>query len=84
MLYTNIMNFSIHIDEETAVRLEKLARETGKKRNALIREAINRLLQTETRKKWPKAVLELAGSAKDLVPFESFRKELPPLDEDPL
>lgn len=83
MLYTNIMNFSIHIDDETARALNRLAKETGKKRNSLIREAIFQYLQTKRGCRWPKEVLELIGSAKDLPPFEGHRKGLLPPIKDP-
>lgn len=81
--YNMFMNFSIHIDDKTAAELDQLSKKTGRKRNSLIREAIEKLLQSDKKSHWPKEVLELAGAAKDLPPFESYRKEFPPEDKDP-
>lgn len=76
------MNFSIHIDQPTARDLENLVKKTKKTRNALINEALRTFLETQRRSQWPRKVKELAGAAKDLLPFEDLRNELliPPAD----
>lgn len=78
------MNFSIHIDDSMARKLESLAKKSRKTRNALINEALRHFLEHNRRSKWPQAVIELAGSAKDLEPFEKFRSDLTQVPEDPL
>ena len=78
------MNFSIHIDDTLAGDLEGLVKKSKTTRNALINQALRSYLEDRRRSKWPKAVLELAGAAKDLEPFERSRRELAPLSEDPL
>ncbi|MBI4209136.1 MAG: CopG family transcriptional regulator [Deltaproteobacteria bacterium] len=77
------MNFSIHIDDNTVKELVRLVRDTGKSRNALINEAIRKLVEAQKRKEWPSEVLELFGAEKDLEPFESHRNELKSVSEDP-
>lgn len=81
--YNMFMNFSIHLDDKAVEDLDRLSRKTGRKRNALIRQAVELLLDSTRKKEWPRQVFALAGAVKDLVPFESYREELPPPDEDP-
>ncbi len=77
------MSFSIHLDNNSIEQLLRLAKKTGKTRNALIREAVERLLHDEACVAWPKAVEQLAGAMPDLTPFEANRAELLPLKDDP-
>ena len=77
------MNFSIHVDDTLIPPLEGLAKKTKKTRNSLINEAIRHFLEGHRRSKWPQAVLELAGAAKNLSPFESSRSKLKKPPEDP-
>lgn len=78
------MNFSIHIDTGLAEDLATAVKKSGKKRNALINEALREFLRRKAPRNWPKEVSSLAGAVKDLKPFEEYRRELGPADEDPL
>lgn len=72
------MNFSVHIDAATADALERLVRETGKSRNALIVEAVRGLLAGRGRG-WPASVrswLDDGGDRPDIPPFEASRDGL--------
>lgn len=77
------MNFSIHLDDPLAHALNDMARQSGKTRNALIREAIRAFVGHFTRSKWPKTIKALAGADPTLEPFEDLRRELSPLTKDP-
>lgn len=78
------MNFSVHIDKETAKKLNHLVKETKKPRNALINQAIKLFLEKMEKLEWPLEVKKMAGAFPDLTPFETSRKELISFDEDPL
>ena len=78
------MNFSIHVDESLAHDLESLAKRSKKARNAVINEALRCYLEGQRRSSWPRAVLELAGAARKLKPFEESRRELAKISKDPL
>lgn len=76
------MNFNVYLDKQTVDRLNRLAKARGVKRNALIREAVDRLLARDTQGGWPAEVMEHQG-----VPgpdFESGRSRLEPPPSDPL
>lgn len=77
------MNFSVHLDRETAAALERLVRETGKSRNALIVQAVRDLV-AGGRRGWPASVrawLREGPDTSDLAPFEARRSELEPPGE---
>jgi hypothetical protein len=69
------MNFNVYIDKATVVRLERLARARRVSRNALIREAVEQLLDRAPGAGWPKAVLDFEGIA-GVTPFEASRRKL--------
>lgn len=78
------MNFSIHVNTETARKLAQLAQKTGQPRNALINQAIRIFLDYQGRQEWPLEVRQLAGADPRLSPFEALRTELKSPTEDPL
>lgn len=47
------MNFNIHIDDELGQKLENICQLTGKKRNTLIREALEAWLLQYPMQEWP-------------------------------
>lgn len=77
------MNFNVHIDKQTGDRLERLAKARGTSRNALIREALARLLDRRVKPEWPPEVMAFQG-----VPgarrFEGARRKLGAPREDAL
>ncbi len=75
------MNFNVYLDEQSAERLDRLARKTQVARNALIRKAVHALLEHEAMA-WPREVLEFPGDP-SIVPFEAHRAELVGAGEDP-
>ncbi len=46
------MNFSVHLSDDLVERLNQTARESGKTRNALIREAVGEWLGRRRAAKW--------------------------------
>ncbi len=79
--YTQIMNFNLYLDDDSASRLSQLARKTGTPRNALVRQAVRTWLDRNAAA-WPKEVLEFEAEP-SLVPFEAHRAELAPASDDP-
>lgn len=77
------MNFNVYIDKRTGERVRKLAKARRISRNALIREALARLLEQEARPERPREVLEFQGVAA-ARPFEAARRGLAAPSADPL
>lgn len=74
------MNFSVHLSDEVVERLNRTAKETGKTRNAVIREAVDEWLNRRNRERWPAEVLAFRG-VRRMKRFEADRKKLrPPSD----
>ena len=78
------MNFNIYLDNATGRALERLSRRRKISRNALIREAVQRLVQ-EPREadRWSRLVQTWQGDP-GFEPFESHRRDLPAPADDPL
>ena len=76
-----MMNFNVYLDDDLARRLAALAKRTGARRNALVRQAVANLVAS-TSTSWPEAVLAWTGDA-SVAPFESFRRELSEPNDDP-
>ncbi|MBK7584477.1 MAG: ribbon-helix-helix protein, CopG family [Myxococcales bacterium] len=51
------MNFNLYVDAATGARLDRLARRRRTTRNALIREAVSRLLDGTGDACWPREVV---------------------------
>lgn len=77
------MNFNVYIDKETVQRLERLAKARRKSRNALIREAVEQLLDRAPDAGWPRTVLDFEGLS-EATPFEASRGKLRAPRRDPL
>jgi len=55
------MTFSIHLEDALAERLNRTAKESGKARNALIREALREWLDRRRPREWPPEVMDFQG-----------------------
>lgn len=77
------MNFNVYVDKPTGERLNRLARARRTSRNALVREALTRLLDPGHRAGWPAVVLEFQGVG-SAPPFEDVRRKLRSPRPDPL
>jgi hypothetical protein len=75
------VNFNVYLDDESAARLDRLARRSRTARNALIRKAVHAWLEGEA-SSWPKIVLEYRGDP-SIAPFEARRAELLAPADDP-
>jgi predicted transcriptional regulator len=79
-----VMNFNIYLDNVLGAALKRLARRRKMTRNALIREAVQELVNKETRsQEWSAEVMEWQGDT-EFAPFESHRAQLVEPTEDPL
>ncbi len=76
------MNFNVYIEDKLGKKLQQVCQVTGKKRNAVIREALESWLSQQQLLTWSKLIDNFEGDKK-IVPFESYRSELhPPTEED--
>ena len=71
------MTFSIYLDATLSKRLNRAAAESGKPRNALIRQALQEWLNQSHSRQWPQSVLTFKG-IRSAPRFESARKGLKP------
>ena len=77
------MNFNIYLDSEIGAALKRSAKRRKLTRNALIRKAVEELLEKETHsQEWSEAVLQWQGDPK-FAPFESHRAKLAEPTQDP-
>jgi hypothetical protein len=78
------MNFNVYVDDITGKKLAKLAKRRATTRNALIRQAVQDLVQrAEHPAGWPAKVMGWQGLP-EFEGFESHRRELAAEPEDPL
>jgi predicted transcriptional regulator len=77
------INFNIYLDDETGRQLNRLAKQVGESRNALVRQAVSDWLNRHGKPQWPDEVLAFKGMA-DMPLFEASRDRLKPPIADPL
>jgi predicted transcriptional regulator len=78
------MNFNVYLDNALGAALKRLAKRRKLTRNALIRRAVEELLEKETHsQEWSEAVLQWQGDP-GFPPFESHRAKLAEPAQDPL
>ena len=77
------MNFNIYLDDETGQQLNKVAKQAGESRNALVRQAVSEWLKRHGKPQWPEDVLAFNGLP-EMPPFEASRDRLRPPAADPL
>lgn len=77
------MNINIYIEDRLGKQLNQCAKEVGKSRNTLVREALKEWLNHHAIKHWPSSVLNYKGHKK-MPAFESTHHELMPPKKDPL
>lgn len=68
------MSFHVYLEPELEYKLQSLCKKTGKKRNAIVREAIREYVDSHLSSEWPAAVFDFIPD-KDLPPFENARNE---------
>jgi predicted transcriptional regulator len=77
------MNFNVYLDDALGEALAHLAEHQKVSRNALIRKAVQALVERETHPPgWPVAVQDWQGVA-DFPAFESYRTGLKDPQSDP-
>jgi hypothetical protein len=77
------MNINIYLEDSLGNYLNQYAKQSGKSRNALIREAVKEWVVHQGIKQWPDSVLTFSG-IEEIPAFESYRDELLPPKENPL
>ena len=75
------MNVNIYLEDALGQNLDNFAKELGKPRNLIIREAIKMWIDTHAHNdNWPESILNFQGIT-DFLPFESHRTDLLPPNE---
>ena len=69
------MNFNIYVEDSLGEKLEELCQITGKKRNSIIREALEAWIAKHAMSSWSDSILKYEGREVD-IEFESYREEL--------
>lgn len=78
------MNFNVYVDDVTGKKLARLAKRRATTRNALIRQALQDLVQSaEQPAGWPVEVMQWQGLP-GFEGFEGHRRDLAAASEDPL
>jgi metal-responsive CopG/Arc/MetJ family transcriptional regulator len=86
------MNFSVHMDESTLADLNRIAKEEGKSRSALLAEAFRRYsverMQLQASNGWPQSLIDHWNTAKpeDFADHPDFSstQDLRPLNDSKL
>lgn len=68
------MNINVYMEDSLGNYLNQCAKQTGKTRNALIREAVKEWVAHHGIKQWPISILKFSGIG-EATPFESYRDE---------
>jgi hypothetical protein len=71
------MSFHVYVEPELQDRLDALCKKTGRKRNALVREALRQYVEKEAAASWPASLFDFKPDP-SFVRFESLRDDLPP------
>ena len=77
------MNINIYFEDSLGKNLNQYAKQLGKTRNAIVREAVKEWIDHHQTTKWPTSILNFSG-VENLSSFESQRADLTPPKEDPL
>lgn len=75
------MSFHVYVEPELERKIDALCKLTGRKRNAIVREALREYLNRQISNTWPDEVFDFKPNNK-LIRFESLRSEFPPERED--
>jgi Arc/MetJ-type ribon-helix-helix transcriptional regulator len=76
------MNINIYLQEQLLERIDRLAKETGRSRSALIREALEAWLSRRSASAWPAVLREWRGDPA-FPPFDEGRDDRSQRPEDP-
>ncbi|HLD84763.1 MAG TPA: ribbon-helix-helix domain-containing protein [Coxiellaceae bacterium] len=76
------MNINIYIEDQLGNKLNTQAKLLGKKRNALIREAIRYWLLQRKASRWPQRIRQFHGNP-SFSRFNTDRDDLTPAKDDP-
>ncbi len=71
------MTFSVHLEEDLFREVDRIAKESGKTRNAVIRHALREWLGQRKRAAWPASIVSFKG-IKGFPRVEELRADLKP------
>jgi Arc/MetJ-type ribon-helix-helix transcriptional regulator len=76
------MNINVYLQDQLLEQIDRLARETGRSRSALIREALEAWLSRRSASAWPAVLREWRGDP-GFPPFEEGRNDRSQRPDDP-
>ena len=76
------MNVNIYLQDDLLERIDRMARESGRSRSAVIREAVESMLSRRGASGWPRSLREWKGDS-SFPSFEEGRNEASFRSEDP-
>ena len=68
------MNFQVYLEPDLARKIDVVCRNTGRKRNAVIRDALKEYVEKHMPTSWPDEVFSFRPDPK-LIRFESLRED---------
>lgn len=68
------MSFHVYLEPDLELKLASLCKKTGKKRNAIVREALRDYVDQHLNTDWPKGFFDFAADP-NTPAFEDARKE---------
>lgn len=68
------MSFHVYVEPDLERKIEDLCKKTGRKRNAIVREALKEFVEKHSSESWPESVFDFKPSSK-LTRFESLRAD---------
>jgi hypothetical protein len=68
------MNFNVYLDEKLGKEFTHYCKSAHKKKNAVVREALEAYIHHNVSTPWPEAILKFKGYP-DIEPFENSRSE---------
>lgn len=75
------MSFHVYVEPDLERKIEDLCKKTGRKRNAIVREALKEFVEKHSSQSWPESVFDFKPSSK-LTRFESLRVDFSQERED--
>jgi hypothetical protein len=68
------MSFHVYLEPQLQEQVDALSKKTGRKRNAIVREALREYVAKQVKQDWPEEVFRFSADPK-LTRFESLRQD---------
>lgn len=75
------MSFHVYLEPDLQAKVEAYCKKTGRKRNAVVREALRQYVENHLAVEWPKEVFQFKPD-RNMTRFESLRDDLLPVRDE--